>query len=54
VDGRRSKPWVERARALLEESLKPPRQEPNELDLIKPADPENKSRKYAEYAPAWA
>jgi hypothetical protein len=22
--------------------------------LIKPADPENKSRKFAEYVPAWA
>jgi predicted HTH transcriptional regulator len=27
-----TKPWLDRVRALLEESLRPPRQEPNELD----------------------
>ena len=32
MSGGHIKPWVERARALLEESLRPPRQEPNELD----------------------
>lgn len=29
-------------------------QEALDQGLIKPADPENKSRKFAEYVPAWA
>jgi hypothetical protein len=29
-------------------------QEAIDLKLVKPADPENKSRKFAEYVPIWA
>ena len=45
------KPWISRALQLLHDSLGTPRQEQG---LIKAADPDSTSRKFAEYLPQWA